>query len=748
MRTPTMKLANLLAIAASIASLIVVLHSAYFTWKYYSVTPFWDFWNWISDYQTYIGGHYTLHDLIKPHNEHRILTARLVLFVDAIFFHMTGRFVVALNFALLVALGVIFGMMWRAPRASAETATLTACILAAWMTSTCQWFNLLLPFQVQWVLLSLSLVAAAILVVKSTSVGQSGRSAAAWAILAGLGYGAAAFSVAGGLVEFPWLILLLLLRRARALPATLFTGTAGAAVFLFLHDYHPVGGISVTLSTQPLVVAALLQFAAGVLGSAFYAFGRFAFVAGFVGLALFALTGAGIMHAVLLRRQQLPGRMLALFAVAGTVATMACAAAVSRLSTGMDIALAPRYAILSLIFWASMLPLIPQYLFRVWPSQTARRIGLLPVPLGLLAAAILACNFSASYNADARNTAGTLASQGVAMRQNVFVPDLFSFMIFDGVAKWASQLSFLHGYELAVFAPGAGALPPSISPPATAAAINSLPSCIGGFDRAYRLDATRFVLRGWAASADTRRAADWIAFLAPDNRLVAAVPATDYRSDLRHPLHTHTPPRGIRAGISDKLSGAESDVTLRAVGLFANDPARTCVLPHTVNFSPLRVQNLPNAAEVHPAASGEPPALQGAFIENGVSAALRLGTAWPQNIMFSTSSAGDQATGQVAFTLTPGSRDDVVIPYATGPDPSGQQLSVLFADGTRYAQVIPAGWEATKWHAITVPHSAIARHGGGKIIVIAQDNGTGWGQWIAVGTPMLTTLDPAWARLY
>jgi hypothetical protein len=748
MRIRNIKPATLLNLALAFACLFVVSHSAYFTWKYFSATPFWDFWNWITDYQAYVAGHYSLNDFVKPHNEHRIVTTRLVLFVDAIFFHMTGRFVVALNFALLVALGVMLSMISRIARASPAGAAVSASIMAAWMTSTCQWFNLLMPFQIQWVLLSISMVSAAALVAKSTSVAESRGSAAMWAILAGLGYGSATFSVAGGLLELPWLILLLWLRRARGLPAALFGVTAGAVVFLFLHDYHPVGGVSVTLSTQPKVLAALFQFAAGVLGSAFYAFDWVAFAAGYLGLALFALVGAGIMHAVLVRRLNLPGRMLALFAIAGTVITMACAAAVSRLGSGMGVALAPRYAILSLIFWASILPLITQYFAHVWPSKLDRRIDLSPVPLGLLVTAIVACNFSPRYNKDARSTGGTLASQAVAMRQNVYVPDLFSFMIFGDVAKWSDQLKFLHAHRLAVYAPDAGALPPSISPPATATDLKLLPSCGGRIERAYRLDGTRFVLRGWLASPDHRRAADWVAFLAPENQLVAVVPATEYRTDLRHPFHTHTPPRGIRAGISDLLPGADGDVTLRAVGLFANDPARTCVLPAPVLFSPLRVQNVPDAPEVHPATSAEPPVLQAGFHENGVPAALRLGSAWPQNVMYSTSSAGDAATGQVTFALTPGATDDVVIPYATGPDPSGQQLSVLFADGTRYEQVIPADWEDTKWHAITVPHAAIARHGGGKIVVIAQDNGTGWGQWIAVGTPMLSTLDPAWARLY
>jgi hypothetical protein len=110
-----LKLGSIADLAVALTCLLVLSHTAYFTWMYFSSTRYWDFWNWIADYRDYVAGHYSLHELVKPHNEHRIVTTRLVLFADAILFHMTGRFVVVLNLLLLAVLGWALNLLARTP---------------------------------------------------------------------------------------------------------------------------------------------------------------------------------------------------------------------------------------------------------------------------------------------------------------------------------------------------------------------------------------------------------------------------------------------------------------------------------------------------------------------------------------------------------------------------------------------------------------------------------------------------------
>jgi hypothetical protein len=339
------------------------------------------------------------------------------------------------------------------------------------------------------------------------------------------------------------------------------------------------------LSVRPAVIDALLRYTAGVLGSALYAFPSRAFVAGYFGIAFFVATGAGMLHAAFVRRAKLPGRMLVLFILAGTLITMAAAAAVSRLSMGAATALAPRYATLSLIFWASLVPLMIQYCVQFGPASLGRRLGAWRLPLALAAAAIAVCNLSPRYSGDARDMNSALASQAVAMRQNVYEHDLFSYMYYGSVAEASDRLVFLHAHQLGVFAPGEGHLPESISLP-KAAEIASLPACSGQIEQATRLDSTRFIIGGWIGASNRKRAADWVALLTPDDQLVTAVPTTQYRADLHDALHTHTQPRGLRAGISDPLPGADGNVVLQVVGLFDNDAARTCKMTAPLVFAP------------------------------------------------------------------------------------------------------------------------------------------------------------------
>jgi len=746
--SPAARLAALPATVAVVASLFSLLAGATFTWRYYSATPFWDFWNWISDYQAYLLGHYGPRDLIKPHNEHRIATTRLILFVDAMFFHMTGRFVIALNWVLLAGLGVLLNLLSRSPRAVAARLTVPPLVTAALMTSICQWFNLLLPFQIQFVLLCLSTVAAAATLAKATSGRQSRAAAAAWACLAGSSFLFAAFSMAGGLLELPWLVLLLVLRRAPFVPAVVFLVAAAAVTLLFLHGYHTGRAQHLPPGISLSILASYVRFAAGFLGSAFYAYDDVPFVAGYIGLGAFALAGVHIFNASLRQGVTLPGRMLALFAITGSVILMALAAAISRLWVGMDEALSPRYATLSLVFWVSLVSLWPQICAASTPARGARLVAHYRLPLCVSLAGLAACNLTPRYGRDARFLNGVLSSQAVAMRQNVLVPDLFSHTYSGTLANGTGQIAFLHTARLSVFAPGAGRLPASITLPRAPADVNSLPPCQGYIDTAYRLDASRFAVTGWIAPLKGHRTADWVAFLTLKNELVAAVPSTEFRPDVSHTLHMHSAPRAIHTGFSDPLAGADTDVVFRVIGLFANDPAHTCILPAPVTIGPLRVQVLPEAAKPGAAVQTATPAPQGSFRAQDATDSVHHATAAPPEPLFISSGKQAGSTGQASFTVAAGPSSDIIIPFATGPHARGQQIDVMFQDGTEDRQVIPDDVLTGRGRAIAVPRAALARHGGGKVVVVAQDAGHGPDDWLVVGAPMLADLNPAWARLY
>jgi hypothetical protein len=440
--------------------------------------------------------------------------------------------------------------------------------------------------------------------------------------------------------------------------------------------------------------------------------------------------------------------MLALFTITGSITLMALAAAISRLSAGTEVALAPRYVTYSLVFWIGLVAMLFQICAQTAPARGAALIAGCRLPLILSCIGIAACNLPARYARDARVMNRALSSQAVAMRQNVVLPDLFSYMYYGTLAEASERIAFLHAAQLGVFAPGAGRPPASVTLPDVSPGAKSLLLCQGHIDEASRLDATRFVITGWVAPLKGHRAADWVAFLTPDNALVAEVPTTDYRPDVRHALHMHSAPRALYTGFSDPLAGADTDVTFRVVGLFANDPAHTCVLPAPVTIAPLWVQPLPEATKLRASIQTAPPALQGSFHAGDTAASLRSATLAPPEPLFDSSGVQAGATGQALFTVAAGPLQDIVIPFATGPHARGQRIDVMFQDGAEDRQAITDDGLTRRWRAVAVPHAAMARHGGGKIVVVAQDAGTRADDWMVVGAPMLTDLNPAWAQLY
>jgi hypothetical protein len=731
------------AIAAFCA--LLWLHSLYFTWKYFSITPFWDIWAWLRDYQAYAGGHYTLHDLFKPHNEHRIVTTRLVLFADAWWCHMTGRLAVALNLALLASIGALLGCLAWPPDGSKARQALALLLPIAWMSSTCQWVNLLQPFQIQFALLCVSFVGAALLLLRATTPALPRRRALAWAGLAGLCALSAVFSMAGGLLALPWLFLLPILRRAHWAPASLFAAVAAAAALLFLHDYHPDRAAPLALAADLHILRGLITFASGFLASAFYAYGDGAFALGAAGLASFAACALWLLWRVLVQGVALPGRTLALFTIAGTIVLTAGAAAVSRLGFGMGLALAPRYATPSLVFWASLVPLVLQVqpVFPGAPRNGFRYATHLAVAAALAALAL--CNLAPRYTSDARGYDGVMESQAESMRQNVYVPQLFSVVAFGDKSDWAGTTAFLRAHHLSVFAPGAGAPPPpALLAPVLAS--TATPVCAGAFSFAYRLDAQRFVVRGWLASIGGRRTADWIAFAAPGGTIAAIVPATEYLGHLRAGRFKIRRTRGIYGGVTAAGLPPDGDAALTAFGLFAGDAALTCHAAAPVVLPALRVQPITGLAALSPLPVSARPAPGPAFTAQTLSGGFPPAP-WRGDTILTSGVTGDGATAAAALAAAPAPGQDIAIPFMSGPDARGESLDAVFPDGATARLALPPDMPDSIWRAATLPRADIARHGG-AVTIIARDAGTEWGEWMAIGTPMATRLDPDWARLY
>ena len=148
----------LMVAAAAAVSLWCAINSFRLALELIEPLPYFDQWAFIhNDYFRYLDGVYRWTDLFARHYEHRILTTRLVLFADAIFFQMRGVMPILFIYATLALTAAGVAALCADTARRAVIVFLTVIGLA-W--STCQWPNVASAFQVQMGLVHLFAVVA------------------------------------------------------------------------------------------------------------------------------------------------------------------------------------------------------------------------------------------------------------------------------------------------------------------------------------------------------------------------------------------------------------------------------------------------------------------------------------------------------------------------------------------------------------------------------------------------------------
>lgn len=734
--------------AATLVSVAVILNTCRYVARYHDSMAFWDFWNWIEDYRRFVEGQYHFLDLFNFHNEHRIFTTRLVLFADAMFCDMNGWLPLVVNLLLLAALGAMLHLLARRPED--RNAVMPCLFFIAATLSICSVNNLIGPFQVQFALTLTFVTGTAAALALATRPTATPRHAAAFLALGVLCFCLACFSMAGGMLAAPSMVLLLLLRRAKAAYVLIFAASASLAVFLYLHDFQLVTPRALPLSGQGIPLFRL-KFVLRFLGGALGAYENWPTLLG----AVLLFAAAAVLALQVWQRwgrgEAVRGGDAALIAISFFVVANAAAAAAARAGEGMPASVYPRYAILSVVIALCITALVAPRLAELSRCREgiavsrARRIAGAVLVLTAIGALIL-INSARSYTIFARTQSAWLASVGQALRANADDGAPFNLVSFRSLAEEAPTIRFLRAHRLNMFAP-------LFDPPAwvgarlRAANPTRLPRCAGTIDQAVGLDATRFMLSGWLADAADRRTADWVGVVGPDAPIGTPVPADIRRSDVRNHQHMKQTANGFRAGFASTRPIVATQLWL--VGLFAGDPTSDCAMPAPAALTLAMIQKLPPAGAVSLASLAAPTAMSAAFVQ-GAAPGAALPMPWSGSAFVSTSAAGDTARGRVDFAVRwSGQLDQALfLPFATGPDQRGQDFAVTFADGTKIAVHAPDFQPSPAWRAFVLPGEVIRAHGGGIVRITATDAGTGPNQWLAVAAPVVATARPDAARLY
>jgi hypothetical protein len=290
--------------------------------------PYFDQWLFIrDDYFRWLDGGYGGLDLFARHNEHRIMTTRLVLFADIAAFDMKGVLPLVVTYAVLAASAAIIAALCSEGR-KATACTFLFSLGLAW--STCQFANLGIAFQLQIPLVHVFALGAltAFAVSLQTSSWRWLALAAAVDFLAVFSLGSGPFLIA------PLVLIALWFRRLdryfyalAAFHAALTVAYFGASLPATSYGFAPLQSVELFLRVLGLPVGAH-PVRAGAIGILW-----FTLVAGV--LSYRAATGAQVDRAA-----------ATLAALAAFVIIEAAIIAYTRVPFGA----APRYATAALFF--------------------------------------------------------------------------------------------------------------------------------------------------------------------------------------------------------------------------------------------------------------------------------------------------------------------------------------------------------------------------------------------------------------
>ena len=646
---------------------------------------------WI-DYLQY---HYTLKWLFEQHYDHRLVAPKLLFVLDHLLFHARGWFLLLCSFSFQALTGFL---LWRlAGTACPQTRQenwkqarwMQAAVLVSCLFSAQQWINFVMPFQVQFPLVYCAAAAALFALWNNSLVAAIVLSAVA------------TYSMANGILIWPVLLLAAIWLRTPRRWILAITASALLVAGSYFYDWHITPALLHLTAFERLrraLIFSLTQIGAPLapLASPYENLRGYAAIPGAI------LAGALLLAFVMLwrRRDHWNSARATLLFYCVFIAATSASIGYGRSTGDLSEAFEWRYMTPSYLLWAGMI-------LALWPFlNQLPRIALYSVFCAVILTAI-ALNQQPALN-KVNEWAGLVHLGEIAVVDNVADSEPWVPLYYDHTARMIAVLAaidYLRDHRLTLFTEDWTHWP-GMSLATAGFTINPTPNaCQGGFDPPAVVPSPwrpGWKTTGWA------RASRYI-ILADDKGLVAGV------AKMLTPSHwtgyVNGRPRPITAYVLEA-----DDRSLCAIG--------TQKLPRTgieVDFKDLGT-----------GLSDSSPQIAGAWVPDGYYKGPGGPGAPPaKGVVFG--SYPDANLG--SLRLGPFHLDgqtDIAIPLVTGPD--SHHLSVVVRDAVNkqvLAQLDPPPARTTWWawrpelpkgHELTIE-------------IDAEDQGPGWGQWLAVGWP-------------
>ena len=234
------------AIAFSAGVALLVASTLAVIIRTYSPLPKWDHWEEIVWLKSYYAGHWHFSDLLRQHNEHRLLFPRLFLLADWFLFRGRNIFVLLAILILQAGHAWVFIREVRVWKELPIAVRLTIIsIVVALFFSGANLDNFSWPFQIQFILpfyAGTVALYALIRYAEQSAEGRIGSAAAGWlAVSAASGF-VATYSLASGILIWPVLLVTGSFLRLKARILLLLGGIFGLLAVQYFSGYHQVAG--------------------------------------------------------------------------------------------------------------------------------------------------------------------------------------------------------------------------------------------------------------------------------------------------------------------------------------------------------------------------------------------------------------------------------------------------------------------------------------------------------------------------
>ena len=358
---PTLSVNRLFQVAAGLFVLLALVGVI----RAYSPVPYADEWDgFLGFYLRLQDGDWTA--WWAQHNEHRLVLARAVFWIDVELFGGRGIFLFATNFLLASLIAVIFWRMWL--ESAVGRFPWVGAFLTAWLFSWIQEDNFSWGFQSQFFLAQLLPLMALYLLHRSS---QAPRNIMLFVLSLVLGVMSAG-SMANGVLALPLLFIFAVLARM-GWQRILSLGALAIIVTLFYYfDYKTIGdhgSLFQSLQQNPINAAHFLLL---YLGAPFYYFLGKGDVSHAIAVAagMFFVGSAVVVAIKLLPLAHERTLALVLLMFLAFVGVGAVGTAGGRVVFGVEQALASRYMTPVLMGWGALLILYLPYL-----EQLGKRMG-------------------------------------------------------------------------------------------------------------------------------------------------------------------------------------------------------------------------------------------------------------------------------------------------------------------------------------------------------------------------------------